>query len=66
MSSIQVSFHSSALKAYEKGPIYDTNAADTRASPTIVTLSCFKLITFRAHLLFSSASPFTSLFARSN
>jgi len=46
ISSSQLSFQSSALNEKLNGPIYDTKAAETSASPTIVTLSSFNVTTF--------------------
>ena len=47
------------LSAEWNGPIYDTKAAETRALPIMVILSCSKVLTFLVQRTFSSARPLT-------
>ena len=66
ISKIQLSLQSLFLNVNENGPMYETKAADIKASPTIVTHSSFIVPTLSFHLAFSSANPFTSLLAKSS
>lgn len=64
ISGIHFSCQSSFLNVKLNGPIYETKADATRASPIVVSLSCTNVLTLSYHLVFSSANPLTSLLAR--
>jgi len=66
ISGNQVFCHNSSLNLLVNAPIYDTNAEASKASPMIVKVCCFRILTVFNQRLFSPDSPFTSLIAADN
>ena len=63
ISGSQVDSHRFNLNFEVKAPMYETKAEAKRASPIIVEVYPFKILTVFYQRLFSPDSPFTSLIA---
>lgn len=66
ISGSHVFYHKLSLNFDVKAPIYDTNEDANNASPIIVNVYPFRILTVLSHLLFSPDNPLTNLIAADN
>lgn len=66
ISGYQTVYHKSNLNLILNAPLYDTNAEPNNASPIIVNVLFYNLLTFSPHLLFSPDKPLTNVSAAFN